>query len=104
MRACTDAQHGPVTVSAAGAVAYTPTANYSGADTFSVRVTDSAGGAATGTVTINVAAVNDVPVFTASTLNTNEDVVLNPQLSASVTDPDGNPLTFAVPPHPRTAR
>ncbi len=92
----TDAQHGTVTVSAAGAVAYTPTANYSGADTFSVRVTDSAGGATTGTVTINVAAVNDLPVFTAAALTTNEDVVLNLQLSASVADPDGNPLTFAV--------
>jgi len=92
----TDAQHGTVTISTAGAVAYTPTANYSGADTFTVRVTDSAGGTATGTVTINVAAVNDAPVFTLSTLNTNEDVVLNTQLSASVTDPDGNPLTFAV--------
>jgi VCBS repeat-containing protein len=92
----TDPQHGQVTISASGAVAYTPTANYSGADTFSVRVTDSANGSSTGTVTINLAAVNDVPVYAAATLATPEDVVLNSQLTAFITDPDANPLTFTV--------
>jgi len=93
----TDAQHGAVTISTAGAVAYTPSANYSGADTFSVRVTDSAGGTTTGTVTINVAAVNDVPVFTLLSLNTNEDVVLNSALNTNVIDPDPtNTFTFTV--------
>ncbi|HEU5134322.1 MAG TPA: Ig-like domain-containing protein [Steroidobacteraceae bacterium] len=93
----TDAQHGQASISAAGAVAYTPVANYSGADTFSVRVTDSAGGASTGTVTINVAGVNDVPVFTLQALNTNEDVALNSALSSHVVDPDPtNTFTFTV--------
>jgi len=91
-----DAQHGQVTVSATGAVAYTPTANYSGADTFGVSVSDGAGGVTTGTVTISVAAVNDAPVMLAAALSTNEDVVLNSQLTAFVTDVDGNPLTFVV--------
>ncbi|HEY6125141.1 MAG TPA: Ig-like domain-containing protein, partial [Steroidobacteraceae bacterium] len=92
----TDAQHGQVTISATGAVAYTPAANYAGADTFGVRLTDSAGGTSTGTVTLNVAAVNDVPVFASPTLGTPEDVALDAQLTAYVTDPDANPLTFAV--------
>ena len=49
-----DVQHGQITISATGAVAYTPAANYSGTDTFSVSVADGAGGQVTGAVTINV--------------------------------------------------
>jgi VCBS repeat-containing protein len=91
-----DAQHGQVTISATGAVAYTPAANYSGADTFTVSVNDGAGGVTTGTVTINVAPVNDVPVFTPPTLSTDEDVVLDAGLGTAVTDPDGDLLVFAA--------
>jgi hypothetical protein len=47
--------------SAAGAFTYQPSANFSGTDTFTVRVTDSANQAATATMTMNVGAVNDAP-------------------------------------------
>ena len=49
-----DVQHGTLTVSAQGAVRYTPAANYSGSDSFTARVDDGAGGQATATVTIKV--------------------------------------------------
>jgi VCBS repeat-containing protein len=84
-------QHGTLTISAAGAVAYTPAANYAGADTFSVRVNDGAGGEATGTVTITVAAVNDAPAFTTLAFSVTEDTQLSGHVAP--TDIDNNTLT-----------
>jgi VCBS repeat-containing protein len=88
------AQHGQATVAASGAVIYTPTANYAGADTFTVRVTDQKGLSSTGTVSVTVANVNDAPAITTTTLNATEDTVLAAQIVA--TDPDNNPLAFTL--------
>ncbi len=88
------AQHGQVTVAASGAVTYIPTANYAGADTFTVRVTDQKGLSSTGTVSVTVANVNDAPAITTTTLNATEDTVLTAQIVA--TDPDNTPLAFAL--------
>jgi len=90
----TGVSHGQVTVSSSGAVVYTPAANYFGADSFSVRVNDDAGGESTGTVAINVANVNDAPVITTTALNAVEDVRLDAQVAA--TDIDGNTVTFTL--------
>ena len=88
------AQHGQVTVAASGAVTYIPAANYAGADTFTVRVTDQKGLSSTGTVSVTVANVNDAPAITTTTLNAAEDTVLAAQIVA--TDPDNNPLAFTL--------
>lgn len=48
-------QHGTLTLQADGAYAYTPTAGYSGADSFTFVVSDGHGGVTTGTVSIDVA-------------------------------------------------
>jgi VCBS repeat-containing protein len=61
----TAATHGTVTVSASGAVSYTPNANYAGTDSFTVTVSDDDGGTSTGTVSITLAGVNDAPDFTS---------------------------------------
>lgn len=59
------------TVSVAGnVVTYTPKANFNGADTFKVTVADGKGGSAEQTVTVNVAAVNDAPVISATSTKT----------------------------------
>lgn len=57
----TSSQGGAVSF-AAGVISYTPAANFNGSDTFTYSISDGAGGTATGTVTVNVAAVNDPPV------------------------------------------
>jgi VCBS repeat-containing protein len=88
------AQHGQVTVAASGAVNYVPAANYAGTDTFTVRVTDQKGLSSTGTVSVNVANVNDAPAITTTTLNATEDTVLAAQIVA--TDPDNSPLAFTL--------
>jgi len=50
----TDPAHGAVTMTSNGAFTYTPTAGYSGPDSFTYTVSDGMGGSATGTVNITV--------------------------------------------------
>jgi hypothetical protein len=60
----TDGSNGSAVVNADGTYTYTPNANYSGPDSFTVTATESGGDADTFTVYIWVTAVNDVPSFT----------------------------------------
>jgi hypothetical protein len=91
-----DALHGQVTISATGAAIYIPVTNYSGQDTFGIRVTDAGGAATNGTVTVTVAAVNDAPTAVPAALTTGEDVVLDLNLTTIVSDVDANPLSFTT--------
>jgi hypothetical protein len=89
-----DPSHGTVTVNATtGAYTYTPTANYSGTDSFTFKVNDGTVDSAAATVSITVSAVNDVPVAIAASATTNEDTAKTGTLAG--TDLDGNTLTFA---------
>jgi hypothetical protein len=84
--------HGLLTGTAPN-LTYTPTGNYSGADSFIFRASDGTL-SSTATVTITVNAVNDAPVANGQSLVTNEDVAL--PLILSGTDADGNPLTYSI--------
>jgi len=77
-------------------VTYTPKANFSGSDSFTVTVKDAAGLTATQTVTVNVAAVNDAPAFSASSqaVTTDEDTAKAVTLAA--TDVEGDALTYTA--------
>ncbi len=55
------AQGGTVSLSGT-TITYTPRLNFNGADTFTYTLSDGVGGAATGTVTVNVASLNDAPI------------------------------------------
>ncbi len=57
-----DPSHGVVTVNANGSFVYTPEDNWFGTDTFTYRAVDGSGQSAPGLVTINVTAVNDLPL------------------------------------------
>jgi len=77
---------------------YAPAANFSGADSFVVQVTDSL---ATDTIIVNVIInpINDPPVAADDAYATDEDVPLNvaaPGVLSNDTDPDGDPLTAVV--------
>jgi hypothetical protein len=80
-------------------VNYTPTANYSGTDSFVVQVSD---GKLTDTITVNVsiAAQNDPPVIAegeAVTVTMDEDGNPIPfRLTLNAGDPDGDPLTWSI--------
>ncbi|MBL8144441.1 MAG: tandem-95 repeat protein [Acidobacteria bacterium] len=98
----TAAAHGTATASGTGlskAIAYTPVADYAGADSFVVRVTD---GVLTDTIQVNVtvSAVNDAPIITdgtsvAVTLDENGAPTAF-TLTLSASDVDADTLTWSI--------
>ena len=88
-------QHGSVTVAADGSYTYTPNANFNGTDSFTYTVSDGKGGTTTGTIAINVAAVNDGPTTSGGAASGNEDTPITGQLAGA--DVDGDTLSFSVP-------
>ncbi len=90
------APNGTVTIDpVTGALTYTPNANFNGSDTISYTVSDGNGGTSTGTVTVLVAAVGDVPVAVDDAVTVSEDTPFTSVVSliANDSDPDGDPLT-----------
>ncbi|MBT7944065.1 MAG: tandem-95 repeat protein, partial [Alphaproteobacteria bacterium] len=76
--------HGSVIINADGTYTYTPPADFSGTDSFSYTVSDGEGGATTATVSVNVAAVSDVPVLSVSAASGAEDTAISLAISATV--------------------
>ena len=75
-------------------VTYTPDANYNGSDSFSFRVNDGTVYSSAATVSITVAAVNDLPSADAKTATTDEDAPKTVTLTGS--DTEGSALTFSI--------
>jgi VCBS repeat-containing protein len=90
----TGPQNGTLTLNADGTYVYMPDANFNGTDGFTYTVSDGNGGTATGTVAIDVAAVNDAPTTAGATAATAEDSTVNGQIAAA--DVDGDDLAFAL--------
>lgn len=88
--------HGTLTLNAStGAYVYTPAANYHGADSFQVTVTDPSGAQVVQTVAVGVTSVNDAPTAAADVaISTNEDTAVSGQVVA--TDIDGDTLGYAL--------
>jgi len=93
----TAAGHGTATIDSKGAFNYAPAANYHGADSFVVTVSDGKA-SATQTVSVDVAAVNDAPVFNAESIaiDAGKNTKFSGTVAGSATDVDGDTLTFAV--------
>ncbi len=88
--------HGTLTLSANGSFVYTPTANYSGSDSFTYRASDGSLTSTAASVNITVAPVNQPPVAANDSYSTNQNVVLTlaaPGVLANDTDPEGTTLT-----------
>ena len=73
---------------------YTPSTNANGADNFTFKVSDGTLESGVATVTIVVAAVNDLPVVSGQSVTTDEDAPVAITLSGS--DVDGDTLTYTV--------
>jgi len=75
---------------------YTPTADYSGSDSFEYLLTDAGGAisAASALVSITITPINDAPVATPATVSLTEDSSLPIVLTA--TDADGDTLSFSI--------
>ncbi|XZG71207.1 retention module-containing protein [Chitinibacteraceae bacterium HSL-7] len=89
-----DPSHGSVTVNPNGTWTYTPNANYNGADSFTVTVSDGKGGTDTITVNVGINPVNDAPVTANQSKTTPEDTPVAGKIVAS--DVDGDTLSYAV--------
>jgi VCBS repeat-containing protein len=91
----TPSANGTVTVAANGAFTYSPVATFTGADSFTVRVTDSRGASRVGTVTITVTqAPNQPPTITSLTFTVISGRPFNGQLTA--VDPENQTFTFQL--------
>ena len=91
----TAASHGSLALNTAtGAYTYTPAANYNGADSFTVRVSDGKGGLVDSVVTLGITPVNDAPIATTQVLSTNEDTPVTGKVIAQ--DVDGDTLSYQL--------
>lgn len=72
---------------------YTPAADYNGADSFTYRAFDGNLFSAEATVSITVAATNQIPIAYSQDVEVDEDGSLPIVLTGS--DPEGQPLTYA---------
>jgi VCBS repeat-containing protein len=91
--------NGTLTLNADGSFGYTPNANFNGTDTFTYKANDGTGESNVATVTITVAAVNDLPTAENDSYTVDEDNVLNVAAGGVLTndsDVDANPLTATL--------
>lgn len=78
-------------------ISYQPAANFSGADSFTYRITDSDGGSSDpATVAITVVAVNDVPVAADDSAITDEDNAVTIDVLTNDSDVDGSLDTGSI--------
>ena len=75
-------------------VTYTPNANFNGADSFTFTVSDGLATSAEASVSIDIGASDDPPTAEDQSVSTQVDVAVPITLTGS--DPDGDPLTFAI--------
>ncbi|MCB0035365.1 MAG: tandem-95 repeat protein, partial [Anaerolineales bacterium] len=76
----TNPLHGSLVNHGDGTFTYTPDANYNGSDSFTFKLNDGLVDSPVATVTLTIAAVNDVPVPDADTVVTDEDTAVTVDL------------------------
>jgi hypothetical protein len=79
-------------------VTYTPSANWNGTDTFTYKANDGTADSNTATVTVTVAAVNDIPTAADVTLNLpyESDHSYSIDMTTGANDVDGDNLTYQM--------
>src|SRR6056297_708559 len=90
------APNGSVTVEDDNSLTYTPNAGFTGPDTITYEISDGAGGTATASVAMSVAAANSAPLAEDDTAETTEDTVVSIDVLGNDSDPDGDPLTVTA--------
>ena len=83
----TNPQHGSLVKQANGSYTYTPTANYNGADSFTVTASDGSL-SASNDVQLTITAVNDIAVAVNDTAVTNQGTAVNIAVLTNDTDAD----------------
>lgn len=85
---------GSVVVNLDGSFTYSPFKDLNGNDTFTFRAHDATAASTPAIVSISISPVNDVPVASNSSINTDENVAVTGNLVAS--DPDGDKLIYQI--------
>lgn len=91
--------NGALTLNGNGSFTFTPTANYTGADSFTYRVSDGSLFSANATVTLTINNSNAAPVAVANSYALAKNVplaVAAPGVLANDSDADGTPLTAVL--------
>ncbi|MBA3943843.1 MAG: tandem-95 repeat protein [Herpetosiphonaceae bacterium] len=91
--------HGQLTLNTDGSFTYTPTTNYSGADSFTYQASDGLALSNVAMVSITVNHVNQPPVAQNDSYSINENTPLTvaaPGILGNDSDVDGNPLTAVL--------
>jgi len=83
---------GTVVINADESLTFTPDADFNGSTTISYTIDDGNGGTDTGTVTVTVDAVNDVPVAVDDAAQTDEDAAVDIDVLVNDADADGDAL------------
>ena len=87
------ASNGTTAISGSSVV-YTPSQDYYGSDSFTYEISDGQGGSATGSVSITINQINDLPTAAADTANTDENTPVTIAVLSNDSDPDGDTLTI----------
>ncbi|MBM7702908.1 Ig-like domain-containing protein [Metabacillus iocasae] len=85
---------GAVFINSDGTFTYTPNANVTGIDTFSIRISDSQGNFIITNIVVTITAVNDVPTVPDYSITVFNDRKFSGQVVGR--DEEGNPLTYLV--------
>jgi VCBS repeat-containing protein len=91
--------HGTVTLNSDGSFSYTPTADFTGTDTFTYKASDGTNQSNVATVTLNVSSSNSPPNVSNDNFTATKNTTLTinaPGVLANDSDPDGNPLSVTV--------
>ncbi len=91
--------HGSLALNTNGSFTYTPTAGYSGGDSFTYKANDGTADSNVATVSITVKATNQIPAAVNDSYETGKDTTLTvaaPGVLGNDTDPDGDPLTAVL--------
>lgn len=86
--------NGTAQVLSSGLIEYTPNSNFSGADSFNYRVSNSIGETSTSTVNLTIQPVNDVPVITQFTGPDALDAGESGTFAVTATDADADNLSY----------
>ncbi|WP_395339116.1 tandem-95 repeat protein [Ningiella sp. W23] len=86
---------GDVVITDDGELIFTPSPDFNGTATIEYTVTDETGQSSSTTVTVDVLPVNDPPLADDINVSMDEDTVLNIDVLASASDPDGDSLSIS---------
>ncbi|MBP9779339.1 tandem-95 repeat protein [Candidatus Gracilibacteria bacterium] len=88
------ATHGIIALTSTGQFTYTPSANYSGGDSFTFRVSDGVYSSTYETGSITVLSVNDIPSIVGDSISGIEDSTIIIPVLANDTDVDGTVVSI----------